>query len=261
MAKNIERLKEIMVLLRDPEKGCPWDIDQDFKSIAQYAIEEAYEVVDAIEKNDIQGLKEELGDLLLQVIFHSQMASEAGYFQFDDVVETLNQKMIKRHPHVFGDEDIRTAKEQEIAWEKQKEEERSQKAVKKGKEAGLLSGIAVTLPALTRSVKLQARAAKVGFDWPSLDGVFAKIDEELAELKVAVSEKQGIDEELGDLLFSISNLARKLDLDPETCVRMCNEKFIKRFRHIEARLSEKGVSLDDATLEEMDDLWNEAKTA
>jgi len=255
---NVERLKEIMSLLRDPEKGCPWDVEQDFKSISPHTIEEAYEVVDVIDKGDMQALKEELGDLLLQVIFHSQMASERGDFNFDDVVDSIINKLVQRHPHVFGDADIKTAQEQEKAWEEQKAKERAAKA-KDGDVVSVLDGVAIALPALTRSVKLQKRAAKVGFDWADLQGVYNKIDEEYDELKRAVAGDGNIEEEFGDLLFCVSNLGRKLKIDPEICLKGCNEKFIKRFKYIENNLSKQNKRLEDSSLEEMDRLWNEAK--
>jgi ATP diphosphatase len=253
----IERLKEIMAMLRDPEKGCPWDKEQDFKSIAPHTIEEAYEVVDAIEKNDMNALKEELGDLLLQVIFYAQMADEAGYFNFDDVAGTINKKLVDRHPHIFGDADIKTATEQEISWENLKKQERDKKA-QNGK-ASVLDGVAITLPALTRAVKIQARAAKVGFDWTNLDDVFAKIEEEIGELKEAIAKDSNIEEEYGDLLFVMSNLGRKLKLDPEVAIRGCIAKFERRFQYIEKSLTDRGVKFEDSSLAEMDVLWNEAK--
>lgn len=256
---KITKLKEIMALLRDPEKGCPWDVEQDFKSISPHTIEEAYEVVDAIDKNDMLSLKEELGDLLLQVIFHSQMADEKGYFNFEDVVDAINNKLIERHPNIFGDADIKTAKEQENAWEAKKAEERAAKARANGDSLSVLDGVAIALPALTRSVKLQKRAAKVGFDWANIQDVYDKIEEELGELKRAVNGDGNIDEEFGDLLFCISNLGRKLKLDPEVCLKMCNEKFIKRFSYIEDSLKKQNRSINDSNLVEMDELWNEAK--
>ena len=255
---NIERLKDIMKLLRDPEKGCPWDVEQDFKSISPHTIEEAYEVVDAIDKGDMKALKEELGDLLLQVIFHSQMANENDDFNFDDVVDSIINKLVDRHPHVFGRVEIKTAKEQEKAWEEHKARERAAKS-KSCDEVSALDGVAIALPALTRSVKLQKRAAKVGFDWPTLDGVYDKIEEEYGELKRAVSGDGNIEEEFGDLLFCISNLGRKLNVDPEGCLKGCNEKFVRRFKYIESRLNDQSKNIEDSSLEEMDKLWNEAK--
>jgi MazG family protein len=257
MHSRILQLKEIMSLLRDPVKGCPWDVEQNFKSISTCTLEEAYEVLDAIEKGDMEGLKEELGDLLLQVVFHAQMASEQGSFDFEDVASAIINKLIVRHPHVFGDAEIKTASEQESAWEKQKEIERKNKA---GDEAhSILDGIAKALPATMRAVKLQKRAAKVGFDWPDLTGVFAKIEEELLEVKQAVDIQNGIKEEIGDLLFSIVNLARKLDIDPEDALRLCNAKFERRFRYVENKISSAGNNIADSNLENMDRLWNEAK--
>lgn len=256
---KIEELKRIMARLRDPEHGCPWDVEQDFSSIAPHTLEEAYEVVDAIDRQDLAGLKEELGDLLLQVIFHSQMASEQGAFDFEEVVGVIIQKLIDRHPHVFGDADIQTAKEQEIAWEKQKEKERAAKAKAEGKVVSILDGVAVALPALTRSVKLQKRAAKVGFDWPSLDGVFGKIREELDELERATKGDGKIAEEYGDVLFAFSNLGRKLKLDPEVCLKACNQKFIRRFAYVEQGLAKVGKAPEEVSLADMDVLWDEAK--
>jgi ATP diphosphatase len=255
----INKLKKIMSDLRDPENGCPWDVEQNFQSIVPHTIEEAYEVADAIERGDMQSLKEELGDLLLQVIFYAQMADEEGYFNFDDVVEAINKKLVDRHPHVFGDMDIKTAKEQEESWERLKKEERAAKAKEKGEVASVLDDVAVTLPALTRSVKLQKRAAKTGFDWPDLNGVFAKIDEELGELKEAIENNSNIEEESGDLLFVISNLIRKIKVDPEVALRGCNSKFEKRFRYIEKRLDEQGRDIENCSLEDLDKLWEEAK--
>lgn len=248
---DINKLKNIMKTLRDPVGGCPWDIEQDFKSISPHTIEEAYEVVDAINNNDMPALKEELGDLLLQVIFHSQMASEKGEFSFDDVVESICNKLISRHPHVFGDMEVKTAAEQEAAWEKHKEKERAAKG-----NQSLLDGVALALPALMRANKLQKRAAKVGFDWPDVKGVFAKIEEEISEVKEAIEDNKNIDGEIGDLIFIVSNLARKLDINPEEALKKCNEKFYKRFSYIEEKLGEK---INDASLEEMDRLWEESK--
>lgn len=257
--KNFNALVAIMAKLRDPNKGCPWDIEQNFASIVPHTIEEAYEVADAVERGDMQSLKEELGDLLLQVIFYSQMANEQGSFSISDVVETLNNKLIKRHPHVFGDVVINTGKEQEEAWEKQKQEERLTKAQKEGRQPSILDDVAVTLPAITRAVKLQKRAAKVGFNWPDAESIFAKIDEELAELKDAHKNGTNVAEEIGDLLFVISNLSIKFNLDPEECIRATNNKFISRFNHIEKRLNELGKAFEESSLEEMDKFWDEAK--
>lgn len=251
---SIERLKEIMALLRDPEKGCPWDVEQNFESIAPHTIEEAYEVADAIEKNDMLHLKEELGDLLLQVVFHAQMASEDKLFDFDEVVNDLNEKLIHRHPHVFGDETIRTAEEQSVAWDKHKEVEQ----LVKGHES-ILDEVALALPALLRAYKLQKRAAKVGFDWPDTRPVFEKIEEEIEELKHAHQHGTNIEEELGDLLFAVVNLARKLKVNPENALRSTNSKFKSRFNYIEKTLQKNGKSPKESTLNEMDMLWEEAK--
>ena len=258
MNNNITKLKEIMALLRDPEKGCPWDVEQNFASIAQYAIEEAYEVLDAIEKNDMDNLKEELGDLLLQVVFHSQMASEQKIFDFEDVAAAIINKLIVRHPHVFGDAKIKTVAEQDISWEKIKEAERKNKS---GNDSvhSLLDGIAYSLPANIRAAKLQKRAANVGFDWPDLAGVYEKIEEELSEVKQAIADENGIKEEIGDLLFSVVNLARKLDIDPEEALRRCNAKFERRFRYVETQISKNGNDIKNSSLDEMDRLWDEAK--
>ncbi|MCF6281030.1 MAG: nucleoside triphosphate pyrophosphohydrolase [Candidatus Polarisedimenticolaceae bacterium] len=254
-------LQEIMRALRADKTGCPWDRQQSFASIAPYTIEEAYEVADAIAQGDMDELRGELGDLLFQVVFHAQMAEEAGHFGFDDVVETICEKMIRRHPHVFAGSDVADAEAQSQAWELHKAAERRQKQV--DGETSQLAGVALGLPALLRAEKLQKRASQVGFDWPELSGVIAKIDEELAELKEAIAEdegKQRLSEELGDLLFSCANLARRLDIDAETAVRDTNRKFERRFAYIEQQLSLTGIALEEASLEEMERLWNEAKS-
>lgn len=264
---GIEDLKGIMAQLRSPEGGCPWDRAKDFKSIAPYTIEEAYEVVDAIDRGDMEDLQDELGDLLFQVIFHAQLASEETVFAFDDVVHTLSEKLIRRHPHVFGDETLASDDEIRGMWERVKGEERLAKA-SSGQEdaASLLDDVPVAMPALSRAVKLQKQAAKVGFDWPSIGPVMAKIDEELGELKEALRDDDGepssqahIAEELGDLMFVMANLARHLRIDPERAVRDANLKFCRRFNYIERTLIKQERSLDSATLEEMDALWDEAK--
>ncbi|PHR56796.1 MAG: nucleoside triphosphate pyrophosphohydrolase [Robiginitomaculum sp.] len=251
----IERLKSLMARLRDPQTGCPWDIEQTFATIAPYTIEEAYEVSDAIDKNDMGELKEELGDLLLQVIFHAQMSKEQGEFHFDDVCDTIVHKMISRHPHVFGDESERDSKTQTLEWEKLKEKERGQKG-----SASILDGIASALPALMRAEKLQKRAARVGFDWPNAQQVIAKITEEAEEVAeaLALGEPQHrIHEEVGDLLFAVTNLARKLGVDPEHALRDTNRKFTTRFQYIETN-AERAMS--DMSLDEMEALWQKAKT-
>lgn len=252
---EIERLIAIMDRLRSPD-GCPWDREQTFRSIAPYTIEEAYEVADAIERGDMTDLREELGDLLFQVVFHARMAKERGAFEFGDVAAAISDKMERRHPHVFGEADFRTAEEQTKAWEAQKAEERSAKGA-----ASLLDDVPVGLPGLTRAVKLQNRAARVGFDWPSAGPVLSKIKEEIDELMEAAEagDQDSVEDEFGDLLFVLANLSRHLSVDPEAALRRTNEKFARRFRHIERRLAERGVDINAASLEEMEYLWTEAK--
>ena len=254
------RLLAVMRALRDPNHGCPWDVQQDFATIAPYTIEEAYEVADAIERRRMDDLREELGDLLFQVVFHAQMASEAGHFGFDDVAAAITEKMVRRHPHVFGSAEERDAESQTRAWEAQKAEERARKG---GDDTSVLANVPLALPALTRAEKIMKRAARMGFDWPTLEGVFAKIDEELAETREAVAEGDAdhIAEEIGDLLSTVVNLARKLDVDPEAALRASNAKFERRFRSIEQALKVQGRSPNEATLDEMEAFWLEAKTA
>jgi ATP diphosphatase len=250
----IARLLEIMARLRDPETGCPWDIEQDFASIAPYTIEEAYEVADAIEREAWDELRGELGDLLLQVVYHAQMARERGLFDFDAVAETIADKMVARHPHVFGDErDERTAEEQTAAWEAMKARER-------GPDASVLDNIPKALPAATRALKLQRRAARVGFDWNGPDDVLAKIVEEAEELSREIGgDRDRVEDEYADLLFTVINLGRKLELDPEAALRRVNEKFTRRFQYIERSLAAAGRRLEDASLNDMEALWREAK--
>lgn len=254
---GMPRLVEIMRRLRDPKTGCPWDVAQDFATIAPYTIEEAYEVADAIARAAWDELKGELGDLLFQSVFHAQMAAEAGHFTFDDVVKTIADKMVTRHPHVFGDESRdKSADQQTVDWERIKAAERAAKA-----QTGVLDGVAVGLPALLRALKLQNRAARVGFDWPSTTEVLDKITEEareLVEARATLSPEEQA-EEMGDLLFVMANLARHLKIDPEAALRAANAKFTRRFRHIEAELAKAGRRPEDSTLEEMDALWNAAK--
>ncbi len=254
---GMPRLLEIMRRLRDPQSGCPWDIEQDFSTIAPYTIEEAYEVADAIEREAWDELKGELGDLLFQSVFHAQMADEAGLFSFDDVANTMSDKMVARHPHVFGDESRdKSAEQQTLDWEKIKAAERVGKA-----QQGTLDGVAVNLPALTRAVKLQKRAARVGFDWPDSRHVIDKIVEEAHELEEArdsLSEDE-IKEEFGDLLFVVANLARHLKIEPEEALRATNAKFTRRFEGIEAKLAALGKTPDQSNLEEMDTLWDAVK--
>jgi MazG family protein len=250
--RKIETLRAIMKALRAPVNGCPWDIEQSFETIAPYTIEEAYEVADAIANGSRAELCEELGDLLLQTVYHAQMASEEGSFTFDDVVEAICRKMIRRHPHVFGDETARSAKLAKGFWEEMKSRERKDQP-----QQGLLATVPVALPGLTRAVKLQAKAARVGFDWPSVDNVYDKIAEEIAEFREAPPENK--DEEFGDILFAMANVARHLGIDPEAALRGTNEKFTRRFAHIERRLAENDKAPKDSNLDEMDGLWNEAK--
>ncbi|MYM53987.1 nucleoside triphosphate pyrophosphohydrolase [Thalassovita mangrovi] len=254
---GMPRLLEIMRRLRDPQSGCPWDIEQDFSTIAPYTIEEAYEVADAIEREAWDELKGELGDLLFQSVFHAQMAEEAGMFSFDDVANTMSDKMVTRHPHVFGDESRdKSAEQQTVDWEKIKAAERAGKEQK-----GTLDGVAVGLPALLRAVKLQKRAARVGFDWPHADHVIDKIKEEAEELVEARDEltQTEVEEEFGDLLFVMANLARHLGVEPEAALRAANTKFIRRFEGIEAKLAEMGKTPAQSNLEEMDALWDAVK--
>lgn len=258
-AGGIDRLLEIMARLRDPAGGCPWDLEQDFATIAPYTIEEAYEVADAIERGAWGELEGELGDLLLQAVYHAQMGAEAGHFDFASVTRAISDKMVARHPHVFGTESRdKTAADQTRDWERLKAAERAKKA-----EGGTLAGVAAGLPALTRAVKLQNRAARVGFDWPSTDEVIAKITEEAAELNEArrhLTEAE-VFEEFGDLLFVVANLARHLRIDPEAALRAANAKFVRRFGAVEAALAQRGRRPEDSTLAEMDELWDSAKAA
>jgi MazG family protein len=255
----LDRLLDIMARLRDPAGGCPWDREQTFATIAPYTVEEAYEVADAIERGDLGDLKEELGDLLLQVVFHARIAEEIGAFSFDDVARAIADKMVRRHPHVFEDAHYRDVAEQTASWEAIKAAERASK----GKNTSLLDDVPAGLPALTRAVKLTKRAARVGFDWPSTAEVLAKLREELAELEVEIDagEQAKAREELGDLLFVVANLARKLDVEPEDALRSANAKFARRFAYIERALGAGGRSPDQSDLAEMDGLWDEAKAA
>ncbi len=256
---GIDRLLEIMRRLRDPEGGCPWDVEQDFATIAPYTIEEAYEVADAIERQAWDELKGELGDLLFQSVFHAQMAQEAGHFGFQDVVQAISDKMVQRHPHVFGDEgNDFSAEDQVDRWEAVKAAERAAK-----QETRVLDGVAVGLPALLRAVKLQKRAARVGFDWPSTDQVIDKIIEEAKEVVEARDHltQDEVEEEIGDLLFVVANLARHLGVEPEAALRRTNAKFIRRFNAVESELLKLGKRPSESSLEEMDGLWEAVKTA
>lgn len=256
---EVNKLLEIMAALRDPRTGCPWDREQDFASIAPYTIEEAYEVADAIDRHDLDALREELGDLLLQVVFHARMAEEAGQFAFRDVATAITDKLVRRHPHVFGTARVATATEQRAAWE-------TLKAAEQGREPGgeqrVLAGVAHALPALSRAAKLGRRAAAVGFDWTSFAGVLAKVREELAEVESA--EEQGsatLAEEIGDLLFSVVNLARRANVDPEEALRLGNAKFERRFDAVERSVRSSGRRWESFSAEELDAFWQQAKAA
>ena len=259
--ESIARLLEIMRTLRDPEQGCPWDKEQDFSSIAPCTIEEAYEVADAIERNDVADLCAELGDLLLQVVYHAQMANEKGYFSFEDIVTGINTKLLQRHPHVFGNQQIDSAKAQSRAWEGLKAQERKSKSG--GKSTSVIDNVDLNMPSLSRAQKLQSRAATVGFDWNNIQSVFAKMEEEIVELRKELlvhPHNPKIREELGDLLFTCVNLARHMDIDAEAALRSANYKFESRFRYIEDTLAQQNKSLEETSLEEMDKLWEAAKT-
>jgi ATP diphosphatase len=260
-SRDISRLIEIMAALRTPGTGCPWDLAQDFASIAPYTIEEAYEVADAISRVDIEHLRDELGDLLLQVVFHARMAEEQGAFDFGGVVQAITEKMIRRHPHVFGDDEGHTPEMVKGLWERIKAEERAERGKDEG--AGALAGVPVGLPALTRALKLQQKASRVGFDWNDPMAVLAKIREEADEIEreIAAGEREKAAAEVGDLLFAVVNLARHLDADPEAVLRATNDKFIRRFGAIEAALAKRGKTPDQSSLAEMDALWDEAKKA
>ncbi len=265
--KTLSDLIAVMAALRTPGTGCPWDLKQTFATIAPYTIEEAYEVADAIARGDLVHLKDELGDLLFQVVYHARMAEEQNAFAFADVVDAITTKMLRRHPHVFGTPEERAAGAAPGFWERAKAAEREERE-EKGAGEGVLHDVPAALPALTRAVKLQNKAARVGFDWPSLKPVLEKLREELAELEEVVAARnagepgapEAVAEEFGDLLFVIANVARHLKLDPEGALRSANEKFIRRFRYIEERLAEDGRTPSDSDLAEMDALWDEAKT-
>ena len=265
-ARNIDRLLAVMARLRDPDGGCPWDLEQSFATIAPYTIEEAYEVADAIEQNDMAALKDELGDLLLQVVFHARMAEEAGHFAFDDVAAAIGDKMVSRHPHVFADHQAATPDDVKVTWESRKEAERTAKASRNGggEAVSALDGVTAALPALLRAEKLQKRAARVGFDWPEVEQVFDKLDEELGEIRAEIAGGGGhdrLEDEVGDLLFVVANLARHLKVDPETALRRANAKFERRFRAMEAALAAVGERAGDQSLEDLEELWQAAKRA
>ncbi len=254
-SSNIHSLLQIMARLRNPAGGCPWDLQQDFNSIAPYTLEEAYEVVDAIESGQPEDLREELGDLLFQVVFHAQLASEAGWFDFEDVVQGICDKMTRRHPHVFADALIDDAEAQTHAWEQHKQQER-------GEQESVLAGVPVALPALARAYKLQGRAARVGFDWPDAGGVAAKVAEELEELRHEIDCQAGteaLSDEAGDLLFAAVNLVRHAGIDPELALRQGNRKFERRFRQVEAMCAADGVEISTAGIDVLENYWQLAK--
>lgn len=257
---NIDELLAVMERLRHPQQGCPWDKEQNFSTIAPYTLEEAYEVADAIAREDMAELREELGDLLFQVVFHAQMAREAGHFEFSDVVRAIVEKMVRRHPHVFGDVQVADAEEQTRRWEAQKAQERAAKAQQVA--PSVLDGVAVALPALVRAEKLQKRAARVGFDWPDVQGPLSKVREEIAEVEAEISgaaPQEVVTEEIGDLLFAVVNLARHAGVDAEAALRAGNLKFERRFRAVEAALAAAGKTPQQAGLDEMDALWDSVK--
>ncbi len=267
-SKDISRLIEIMEALRQPETGCPWDIVQTFETIKPYTIEEAYEVADAIERNDMDDLCEELGDLLLQVVFHARIAEERGEFAFGDVVHAVTSKMIRRHPHVFAVSDADTADRVKLQWDVIKAEEKRERAERRARrgitedfKAGFLGGVQRSQPALTEALKLQEQAARVGFDWSDPAPILDKIEEEIAELREALAQgrPEQVSDELGDLIFALVNIGRHVKADPEDALRGTNTKFRRRFNHIETSLSDNGETLQDASLDRMEELWQAAK--
>lgn len=259
----IDDLLATMAKLRDPDGGCPWDLVQNFQTIKPYTIEEAYEVGDAIDRGDMDDLRGELGDLLFQVVYHAQMASEEGTFAFDDVARAINDKMLARHPHVFGDAETRTAAAQTDAWEKQKAAERADKAAKEGREPSVLDDVPIGLPALMRAEKLGKRAARVGFDWPDVRGVIAKLREELDEIEGALAggSADEVQEEIGDLLFAMAQIARKAGADAEESLRLANLKFAGRFQAMEAAARADGSALPEENMDRLEERWNTAKKA
>jgi ATP diphosphatase len=257
---QIDKLLDIMAALRDPDSGCPWDIEQTFKTISAYTIEEAYEVADAIERMDLHDLRDELGDLLFQVVFHAHMANEQGAFNFEDVVAAISDKLIRRHPHVFGEEKVKDRQALNEAWEKHKKDERQ---AKQHRQKSVLDGIASTMPALRWSSKLQKRAAHHGFDWDDIAPVFDKLQEEIGELRAEIvhqNNQERIADELGDILFACVNLSRHLDVNPEQALRDSNIKFISRFTVVEELLQQDGRQMDDCSVAELEDYWQKAKT-
>lgn len=262
--KEMKHLLEIMAALRHPESGCPWDLEQNFASIAAYTVEEAYEVADAIERGDIHDLKDELGDLLFQVVFHAQLASEQQDFSFPDVAQAISDKLVRRHPHVFGDDDTRDKHQLMEAWEQHKKKERDEKGASQMAEQAesVLADVASTMPALRWSEKLQKKAARNGFDWDTLPPVFAKVEEELEEVRQEVDVENNHDriaEEMGDLLFACVNLSRHLKVNPEQALRDANRKFIDRFQYLEQQVAEEGKDMGQCSLAELEDYWQQAK--
>lgn len=269
-SRDIQTLLTIMEALRDPKTGCPWDVEQDFSTIAPYTLEEAYEVIDAIERDDMDDLREELGDLLLQVVFHSRISEEKGGFNFGHVVEAVTTKMIRRHPHVFGDEEARTAGMAKGSWNRIKQVEKDERIARRtalgldtSERKGFLDDVPDYVPALVSSLKYQQKAARVGFDWAEAAPILDKVAEETQELREAMNnqDQAHIEEEYGDLLFAMVNLGRHLNLEPEMALRAANAKFKRRFHHIEDALNSTDSSLEAATLDEMEALWMEAKQA
>jgi nucleoside triphosphate diphosphatase len=259
MASSFNHLLAIMARLRDERHGCPWDREQNFATIAPYTIEEAYEVADAIARDDMAALKDELGDLLFQVVFHARMAEEAGLFTFDDITAAIVDKMLRRHPHVFGDAEVASSAAQSEAWEQHKETERQARARRAGEPDSILDGVALALPALLRAVKIQARAARIGFDWPNAAAVFAKLEEEINEVRTELdrdADRQALEDEMGDVLFAAANLARKLDIDAEAALRRATAKFERRFRRVEELAAARATATG---LEELEALWREVK--
>jgi len=261
---SVQALLDVMQALRDPDTGCAWDLEQNFASIAPYTIEEAYEVVDAIHRQDLDDLRDELGDLLLQVVFHAQMASEAGAFDFNDVVSSIVDKMVRRHPHVFGDTHFKNTAELKAAWDAEKARERAAKLARDEKISSAVSaldGVAITLPALKRADKLQKRAARVGFDWPDADPIYEKLSEEVDEVQAAVASgsRDATEDELGDLLFTVVNLTRHYGVDAEAALMRANEKFSSRFQRVEALAAASLSDMNAMSLDELDALWDEAK--
>jgi nucleoside triphosphate diphosphatase len=259
MTASLTHLLAIMARLRDELHGCPWDREQNFATIAPYTIEEAYEVADAIARGDMAALKDELGDLLFQIVFHARMAEEAGLFAFDDIAVAISEKMLRRHPHVFGDAEVSSSAAQSEAWEQHKQAERQARARQSGEPDSILDGVALALPALLRAVKIQARAARTGFDWSDASSVFAKLEEEIIEIRAEIdrnTDSDALEDEMGDILFTAANLARKLDIDPEAALRRATAKFERRFRRVEALATARATGTG---LEALDALWQEVK--